>query len=81
MERWTRARDGLCEVMRRYGEIAVNPLDDAEMVWVPEGSSLMGSELFGDEDPLHIIGISRGFWLYRTPVTNAQYARFLQATP
>jgi formylglycine-generating enzyme required for sulfatase activity len=33
-----------------------------------------------NEAPMHRVRISRGFWLYRTEVTNAQYRKFLQAT-
>lgn len=67
---------------RRPGEIRINPKDGAEMVWVPAGEFTMGSAS-GDknEKPVHKVRISRGFWLYRTEVTNAQYGRFLAADP
>ncbi len=51
------------------------------MVWVPGGSFWMGC---GDCDmpdavPVHPV-VVRGFWMDRTPVTNAQFARFVAAT-
>jgi len=64
------------------GERAVNERDGAEMVWVPPGEFPMGSK-GGDsgESPVRTVRITRGFWLYRTPVTNAQYRKFLEANP
>ncbi len=39
-----------------------------------------GREYSNDEDR-HQVRITRGFWLYRTEVTNAQYRKFLDANP
>ena len=39
----------------------------------------MGGDAYDDEKPVHWVRISP-FWLAETPVTNHQYARFLQAT-
>lgn len=60
-----------------------NPADGAALVWVPPGGFTMGTDNGGDDDekPAHQVEITRGFWLYRTPVTNAQYARFLSTHP
>jgi formylglycine-generating enzyme required for sulfatase activity len=62
------------------------------MVWIPGGSFRMGSEearypqceggqCAGPNDalPLHTVELD-GFWMDRTPVTNAQFARFVEAT-
>lgn len=58
------------------GRIVVNPRDGAELVWVPPGEFAMGSSEGGaDELPVHTVRITRGFWVYRYPVTNAQYRR------
>lgn len=81
------------------GEVRKNPIDGAEMVYVPPGEFLMGSEpaeidaqwrRFGwpkelkrftkYEVPVHRVRISRGYWLYRTEVTVAQYRAFCNAT-
>lgn len=46
-----------------------NPVDGSEMVWIPGGKFLYGSEKKPAELP--------GFSLARYPVTNAQFAKFL----
>jgi len=47
------------------------------MVWVPPGPFIMGGE-YGF--PVQVARIEQGFFVARTPVTNAQYARFVAAT-
>jgi formylglycine-generating enzyme required for sulfatase activity len=50
------------------------------MVWVPAGTFWMGSpDTFADAKPVHEVQMS-GFWMDRTEVTNAQFARFVEAT-
>jgi len=51
------------------------------MAWVPPGRFSMGSdyEPFEDARPLHSVEVD-GFWMDQTPVTNAQFAKFVQAT-
>ena len=51
------------------------------MVWIPAGRFAMGSdyEPFADARPIHPVELD-GFWMDRTPVTNAQFARFVAAT-
>lgn len=51
------------------------------MVWVPGGEFWMGSESGqdGDEKPVHKVYVD-GFWMDRTEVTNAQFAKFVEAT-
>ncbi|WP_169041338.1 formylglycine-generating enzyme family protein [Novosphingobium sp. 1529] len=50
------------------------------MILVPEGIFTMGSETFYPEEaPLRRVHVS-AFWLDETPVTNAQFARFVQET-
>lgn len=58
---------------------ATGPANDSEMVRVPSGMFLMGS-LDGPEDerPQHQVNVTE-FFIDRTPVTNAQFARFLNA--
>jgi formylglycine-generating enzyme required for sulfatase activity len=56
---------------------------DVGMVWVPAGEFLMGSadddrEAESDEKPQHRIYLP-AYALDRTPVTNAQYRRFIEA--
>jgi serine/threonine-protein kinase len=47
-----------------------NPIDGSEMVWIPPGPFFVGEK----KEPAR----SKGFSLARFPVTNAQFARFLQ---
>ncbi|MCJ2179041.1 formylglycine-generating enzyme family protein [Novosphingobium album (ex Hu et al. 2023)] len=50
------------------------------MVFVPGGTFTMGSELFYPEEaPLRRVSVD-GFWMDETPVTNRQFARFIEAT-
>lgn len=54
----------------------------AGMVWIPAGEFAMGSDqpqTNNSERPVHRVRIG-GFWLERTEVTNAQFARFTAAT-
>jgi formylglycine-generating enzyme required for sulfatase activity len=52
----------------------VSEVDGMVMVYVPEGSFLMGSdEGDGDESPEHEVYLD-GFWIDQTEVTNAMYA-------
>lgn len=51
------------------------------MVWIPPGRFAMGSAYgpFDDARPIHTVEVS-GFWMDATPVTNAEFARFVAAT-
>jgi formylglycine-generating enzyme required for sulfatase activity len=48
------------------------------MVWIPGGEFTMGSTEFPDARPVHRVYVD-GFWMDRTEVTNAQFARFVEA--
>ena len=50
------------------------------MVWVPGGTFRMGSDHhYVEEKPAHTVAVD-GFWMDETPVTNAQFRRFIEAT-
>lgn len=62
------------------------------MIWIPEGSFVMGGEIAefmeewpyfarsrNDERPIHSVGLS-GFWMSETPVTNEEFQAFVDAT-
>lgn len=50
------------------------------MVWIPGGEFNMGSDRhYSEEAPAHAVTVD-GFWMDRTPVTNAEFARFVEAT-
>ncbi len=52
----------------------IDTIDDVEMVLVPPGCFMMGSEDGGsDEQPVHEICFNESFWIDRYEVTNAQY--------
>ena len=50
------------------------------MVWVPEGPFIMGGEGRREGGGTRVAGMGHGFFVARTPVTNAEYARFVEAT-
>ncbi|MBM3947563.1 MAG: hypothetical protein FJ315_09255, partial [SAR202 cluster bacterium] len=63
---------------RRPGEQRTNPVDGAVMVWVPPGEFPMGDNQHrSDTAPVRTVRITRGFWLYRTELTNAMYGKFV----
>ena len=59
---------------------APSPAPDG-MTWIPGGTFWMGCENCGMPDavPLHLVSVP-AFWMDRTPVTNAQFQRFVDAT-
>jgi formylglycine-generating enzyme required for sulfatase activity len=51
------------------------------MVWIPGGTFWRGAreDLFPDARPVHQVQLD-GFWMDETPVTNEQFAKFVEAT-
>ena len=50
------------------------------MVWIPDGEFSMGSEShYPDEAPVKRVEVN-GFWIDQSPVTNTQFAAFVEAT-
>jgi formylglycine-generating enzyme len=50
------------------------------MVWIPGGTFCMGSDKhYPEEAPVHRVTVD-GFWIDRTPVTNRQFRKFVNAT-
>jgi len=61
-------------------ETRVWEADGAEMVFVPAGEFLMGSEELGDDErPAHQVDLD-GFWIDQYEVSNERFARFVDAT-
>jgi formylglycine-generating enzyme required for sulfatase activity len=59
---------------------APGPAPFSEMVWIPGGTFLMGSDRhYPEERPAHRVTVD-GFWIDRGPVTNERFARFVEAT-
>jgi sulfatase modifying factor 1 len=53
---------------------------DSTVVWVPGGTFRMGSDRhYPEEAPAHHVTVD-GFWIDRTPVTNREFLRFVNAT-
>jgi formylglycine-generating enzyme len=51
-----------------------------DMLWIPGGTFRMGSDKhYPEEAPVHRVTVD-GFWIDRTPVTNAQFRKFVEAT-
>lgn len=66
------------------GETWTSPSDGMALVFVPAGEFLMGSldsdqAAGSDEKPQHTVSLN-AFWVDRTEVTNAMFARFVVAT-
>ncbi len=51
------------------------------MVWIPGGTFWMGCAdcEMPDALPVHLVAVD-GFWMDQTPITNAEFARFVKAT-
>jgi formylglycine-generating enzyme required for sulfatase activity len=50
------------------------------MAWIPSGTFRMGAEdFYPEERPVHLTQVE-GFWMDRYAVTNAEFARFVEAT-
>ena len=53
---------------------------EGDMLWIPGGGFLMGSDKhYPEERPVHPVHVD-GFWMDRHPVTNAEFAEFVAAT-
>jgi formylglycine-generating enzyme len=51
-----------------------------QMAWIPGGTFQMGSDDFYPEDrPVHTVAVD-GFWIDAHPVTNTEFARFVDQT-
>ena len=58
----------------------LGPAPAGDMVFVPGGTFRMGSdEHYPEEAPAHDVTVN-GFWMMRHTVTNAEFARFVEAT-
>jgi formylglycine-generating enzyme len=63
---------------RRAGGLKAQP--KTEMVFVPGGEFTMGSDRhYAEENPTHRVKVD-GFFIDTTPVTNAEFARFVKET-
>ncbi len=51
--------------------------DNSCMIWIPPGQFIAGGEVYDDEKPTRIVNLEKGAFLDKYPITNAQYAHFL----
>lgn len=58
---------------------AENVIDETVLIYVPAGRFVMGSKHQANERPPHEVVLD-GYWIARTPVTNKQFHRFVEAT-
>ncbi len=57
----------------------IPPYGEPEWAEIPAGEFIMGSNRYGNEQPVHRVYVPR-FAIARTPITNAQYQLFVAAT-
>jgi sulfatase modifying factor 1 len=58
----------------------VESLPLSDMVWIPGGEFRMGSDRhYPEERPVRTVRVD-GFWMDRTPITNAMFAQFVRDT-
>jgi len=74
----------VCGAARAAIKTKINPRDGATMVYVPAGTFTMGgadkvNAWAGCEQPAHKVTL-KGYWIYKTEVTVAQYRKFCKAT-
>ncbi len=79
-----RAKEEKAVVKHKPGE--ERTFDGIQFVWIPAGEFTMGSPESekgrgNDEGPVHMVRITKGFWLGRHEVTQAQYERVIGANP
>lgn len=68
------------------GEEWVEPVTGMKFVWVPKGSFLMGSapddeDAHSKEKPQHRVTLTRGFWMGKYEVTQAQWKQIMGSNP
>lgn len=66
--------------MRLHPRIIVNEHQNMAFVEVPAGEFKMGGCKYDAEQPIHVVRITQSFLLGKYPVTNAQYAEFMDQT-
>lgn len=63
-----------------WRRLKAEPVQRENMIWLPGGRFLMGSnQHYPEEAPIHQVEVD-GFFIDRTPVTNAEFGRFVEET-
>ena len=90
---WKSVQPLVNEILARTGTEVAAPMRGPEaksvliddktrmpLVWIPPGEFLMGSESGrSNEQPVHEVTLSQGYYLGQYPVTNREYALFLNS--
>lgn len=71
---------GAAEKTGEKEEVKVVFYEPAEMVTVPSGVYLMGSEQFENAKPVHTVNVEKPFKMSAYEVSNKEYAAFVKAT-
>ncbi len=64
-------------ILKQPANVRVNPKDGATLLWVPPGESLVGDDDQKD-NPRRRVYLD-GFWIYKVPVTVAQFMAYCSA--
>ena len=78
------AAKAAAEAAKRMAEAAKNAIAEMEFVRIPEGEFLMGSDSIGasnNEQPVTRVRISRGFYLGKYEVTQAEWQAVMGSNP
>jgi formylglycine-generating enzyme len=68
------------QVERRADAATIAEPSHPDMIWIPGGTFRMGSDRhYPEEAPVHRVTVD-SFWIDRTPVTNRQFHKFVEAT-
>jgi iron(II)-dependent oxidoreductase len=73
------AREMLARLETPQGQDVLQKHPPADMVLIPAGDFVMGSDRGGDESPAREVYLD-AYYIDRYPVTNAEYAKFVQET-
>ncbi len=79
---WSQAADPECGPVAQVVNSKACAAKPPGMIWVPGGEFTMGTddpEAWPAERPAHRVRVT-GFWMDVTEITNAKYARFVEAT-
>jgi formylglycine-generating enzyme len=64
----------------RRGRAPAGASPQRDMIWIPAGTFRMGSDKhYPEEAPVHRVTVG-GFWIDRTPITNRDFRKFVNAT-
>jgi sulfatase modifying factor 1 len=80
--RWSKEADSIADLILKKLGIIINPQDNAELMFIPAGEFIMGSDDTSAEDdarPSHTIYLD-AYYIYKMPVTVGQFRNFCTAT-